>query len=164
MGLELPGGLATLLDDLGFLWTQADETVLRHMGSGWMGFSDRASGPPQSAHAAAQRVYTASKGAASDAFRQDWNHPTAPHANLSDATAGAKGVGIGLMACAGIVLALKVTVIAQLVALAAEIAQAILSVPITFGASLLEVPAFKAVTGRLINLAISLALNAVMGH
>jgi hypothetical protein len=164
MGLELPSGLATLLDDLGFLWTQADETVLALMGTGWMGFGIRASEPPQSAQAAAQRVYTASKGAAPDAFRRAANDPAAPHANLTDAATGAKGIGIGLLACAGIVLALKLSVIAQLTALAVEIAQAVATVPLTFGTSLLEIPAFKEVAGMAINLAISIAASAVMGH
>ncbi len=73
------------------------------------------------------------------------------------------GIGAGLMACAGIVLAVKIDVIVQLVSLAIEIIEATATAPVTFGASLLEIPVFKEITGLLINLLINLALNAVMG-
>jgi hypothetical protein len=51
--------------------------------------------------------------------------------------------GTGLIICGAIVLALKIAVIVQLVVLAIEIAQAIATAAVTFGASLLEIPIFQ---------------------
>jgi hypothetical protein len=164
MGLMLPGDLVTLLQDLGYQWPEADETTLLAMGHAWLGFGGQARQPPQDAHAAAQQVWSANEGKAIEAFQQAWNHPQAPHANLTDAATGAQGIGIGLMACAGIVLALKINVIVQLTTLAIEIAEALATAVPTFGASLLEIPAFKEITGMAINLVINEAMNAVMGR
>jgi hypothetical protein len=163
MGMMLPSNLVTLLQDLGYNWPEADETKLLQMGQSWTGFSGQMGQPVADAHASAQQVWSANQGQAIDAFLQAWNHPQGPHANLRDAATGATGIGIGLMACAGIVLALKVNVIVQLVTLAIELVEAIATAPVTFGASLLEVPVFKEITNMLINLAINLAMNAIMG-
>jgi hypothetical protein len=163
MGLMIPGELAGLLNDLGFGWPATDEQKLAEMGASWAAFGGRIGPPVADAHAHAQQVWSANQGAAIEAFRLAWEHPAGPHRNLLDSAAGAAGVGTGLMACAGIVLALKVNVIVQLVQLAIEIAEAIATAPVTFGASLLEIPVFKEITGLLINLLINLAMNAVMG-
>jgi hypothetical protein len=162
--LTLPGPLATLLNDLGYQWTQTKEGALLNMGSSWTGFGSQSRQQPQDAHGAAQQVWSGNKSQGVDAFQASWNHPQAPHANLGNAATAAAGIGIGLMACAGIVLALKINTIVQLTTLAIEIAQAIATAPLTFGASLLEIPAFKEVTGLAINLLINIALGAIMGH
>ncbi len=163
MGLMIPGELATLLNDLGYMWPETDEQSLFGMGSSWASFGSGMRQPVTDAHAHAQQVWSANQGQAIDAFKQAWNHQSAPHSNLLDGATGAMGIGAGLLACAGIVLALKINVIVQLVELAVEIVQAIATAPITFGASLLEIPVFKEITGLLINLLINVALNAIMG-
>src|SRR5260370_42556639 len=111
--------------------------------------------PPQDAHGHATGVWSANQGQAIDAFQAAWNQPKGPHANLLDGTSGSLGVGIGLMVCSGIVLALKINVIVQLVQLAIEIFEAISTAVPTLGASLLEIPVFKEITGMLINLVIN---------
>jgi hypothetical protein len=163
MGLMIPGQLATLLNDLGYMWPETDEQTLFQMGTSWTGFSGTVRQPVADAHAHAQQVWSANQGQAIEAFKQAWNHPAGPHKNLLDGATGATGIGAGLMVCAGIVLALKINVIVQLVELAIEIIEAIATAPVTFGASLLEIPVFKEITGLLINLLINLALNAIMG-
>jgi hypothetical protein len=70
-------------------------------------------------------------------------------------------IGAGLMVCAGIVLALKINVIVQLVQLAIEIASAIAEAVATFGASLLEIPIFKEITSLIIDQLINMALEAI---
>lgn len=68
------------------------------------------------------------------------------------------------MICAGIVLALKVNVIVQLTLLAIQIAQAIATAAVTFGASLLEIPIFKKIiTGVIIDQLLNYATEAVLG-
>ncbi len=163
MGLMIPGQLATLLNDLGYMWPETDEQGLFEMGTSWASFGGGMRQPVQDAHAHAQQVWAANQGQAIDAFKQAWNHPSAPHSNLLDGATGAMGIGAGLMVCAGIVLALKINVIVQLASLALEIIEAIATAPVTFGGSLLEIPVFKEITGLLINLLINLALNAIMG-
>lgn len=162
-GLMLPGGLATLLNDIGYVWPNVDEGGLLGMGGSWVGYASDAKQPPQDAHGHATSVWSGSSGQAIDAFEQSWNHPQAPHKNLLDASTGSMGIGVGLMVCSGIVIALKINVIIQLVELAIEIISAIAEAPPTFGASLLEIPVFKEITGMLINLCVNLALNAIMG-
>jgi hypothetical protein len=160
----LPTSLSTVLQDLGYMWPEADETQLLQMGQSWTGFLGRIGPPVTDAHSSAQQVSSANQGQAIDAFQQAWNHPQGPHANLQDGTTGATGIGIGLMACAGIVLALKINVIVELVTLAIELVEAIAMASVTDGASLLEVPVFKEIAAKLINLAITLAMNAIMGQ
>ncbi|WP_433650306.1 hypothetical protein ACQP2C_28230 [Micromonospora zamorensis] len=72
-------------------------------------------------------------------------------------------IGAGLMVCAGIVLALKINVIVQLTLLAIQIAQAVATAAVTFGASLLEIPIFKLITGALIDQLLNMATEAVLG-
>jgi hypothetical protein len=162
--LTLPGPLATLLNDLGYTWTQTKEGSLLDMGSSWVGIGGQSRQPADDAHGAAQQVWSENRSQGVDAFQASWNHPQSPHANLSNAATAATGIGVGLLACAGIVLALKVNTIVQLTTLAIEIAEAIATVPVTFGASLLEIPAFKEVAGMAIGLLINIALSAIMGR
>lgn len=162
-GLTLPGGLATLLNDIGYVWPNVDEVGLTGMGQSWMRYSADAKQPPQDAHGHATGVWSGNSGKAIDAFEQSWNHPQAPHKNLLDASTGSLGIGVGLTVCSAIVIALKINVIVQLVELAVEIASAIAEAAISFGASLLEIPVFKEITGMLVNLCINLSLNAIMG-
>jgi hypothetical protein len=72
-------------------------------------------------------------------------------------------VGAGLMVCAGIVLALKINVIVQLTMLVIEIAQAIATAVVTFGASLLEIPLFKEITQLIIDQLLNMAIDKVLG-
>lgn len=97
------------------------------------------------------------------AFQQAWQEPEAPVPALQDGQVAANIMGAGLMICGMIVLALKITVIIQLVWLAVQIAMVIAEAPVTFGASLAQIPIVKMITGMLIDLAISMALEAILG-
>jgi hypothetical protein len=163
MGMQLPGGLATLLQDLGYSWPKSDEQKLFGMGGNWLEFSGKANQPVGEADSHATRVWSANKGAGIQKFQDAWNHPNAPHKNLRDGTTGGNIIGAGLMICSAIVLTLKIHVIVQLVQLAIQIFQAIAAAPATFGTSLAAIPVLKEITSRLVNLCISLAMNAVLG-
>lgn len=97
-----------------------------------------------------------------DRFREYWNGPDAPRSNLADGATAATMVGAGLYVCAGVLLALKVAVIAQLVALAIQIAQAIATAAVTFGASLAQIPIFRQITKTLLDMALDVAINALL--
>ena len=83
---------------------------------------------------------------------------------LGDGSTAATLVGTGMMIVSGIVLALKIQVIIQLVTLAIQIAQAIATAVVTFGASLAEIPIFQQISskfvGMLIDQVITQLLNA----
>ena len=163
MGLQIPGALATLLQDMGYNWPKSDEEKMFNMGTGWMDFTSKVDQPVNDAHSHATQVWTQHRGEGIQAFQNKWNDREAPHANLLDGKTGGTIISAGLMICSGIVLALKINVIVQLVQLAIEIFQAIATAPETLGASLAEIPVFKEITSRLVNLCISLAMNAVLG-
>ena len=163
MGLQLPGELISLLSMLGYTWPEADETKLFEMGNAWMGFPDRITAGLKDADISAQQVWTGNQDSAIDAFQTSWQQPDSARTNLENGATAATLIGAGLMVCAGIVLALKINVIVQLILLAIEIAEAIATAAPTFGASLAEIPIFKEITQIIIDQLINLALNAVLG-
>jgi len=163
MGMQLPGELVSVLADLGYTWPAADEEKLLAMGHAWTAFGAELAPPVDEAHAQARTVSSLNEGAAVAAFQQAWDRRDSPAANLDDAATAATMVGAGLMVCAGAVLALKVNVIVQLVALCVEIAQALATAAPTLGASLAEIPLFKTITGTLIDELLDVAIGAILG-
>ncbi|MGC4893711.1 hypothetical protein [Micromonospora sp. DT31] len=143
MGMELPGELRSLLSILGYTWPEADETKLFEMGNAWIRFSDTLSGVVTEASTGAATVWTQQTGQDITAFQNWWNQEDSPADSLRDGVTAAMLTGTGLIICGAIVLALKVAVIVQLVVLAIQIAQAIATAAVTFGASLLEIPIFQ---------------------
>ncbi|MGP4022413.1 WXG100-like domain-containing protein [Actinomadura sp. 3N407] len=161
MGLQLPGELISLLSMLGYTWPEADETKLLAMGGAWLGFAGAHGGPLGEADGNAQRIMQGNRGDDIEAFRAEWTKEDSPKSNLEDLGTAATIIGAGLMVCGGIVLALKINVIIQLTILAIQIAQAIATAAVTFGASLLEIPIFKELAGIAIDLLIDMALQAI---
>ncbi|WUI01179.1 hypothetical protein OHR68_04975 [Spirillospora sp. NBC_00431] len=164
MGLQLPGELISLLGMLGYTWPEADETKLFEMGQRWMDFGGTLASRVGESGGAAKSVDTAGMGAGFEAFRTAWTDPKAPESLLQEAVSGTTVVGAGLIVAAAIVLALKISVIAQLVILAVQIAQAIATAAVTFGASLAEIPIFKEIAGLIIDQLIGLAIDQIMGE
>lgn len=162
--LNLPSWVVTTMRDLGLDAPNGKEGNQLDIGGAWVAHGSRSAKPPQDAVAAADDLVSQNGSAAVEAFGKNFKSPTAPAANLSDASTGAKGLGIGAMSFAGITLGLKLSNIAQVGMLLVEIAEAVADAPFSFGASLLEIPAFKEVTTVGINASINTASNAVMGH
>jgi len=161
MGLRLPGELVSLLGMLGYNWPTGDEEKLLEMGRTWTNFSGQFTEPVTQAHGHAQQVWTDNHGQGIDAFQNAWMGDESPLGNLENGSTAATMIGVGLMVCAGIVLALKINVIVQLVLLAIEIASAIAEAVVTFGASLAEIPIFKMITSMIIDQIINLAMMAI---
>jgi hypothetical protein len=107
-------------------------------------------------------VWQGNRGPSVDAFQQKWMSKQEPHENLGTAQRASAATGVGLYASAAIVTGLKINTIVQLGMLLVEIIEAIATAPETFGASLLEIPVFKEITGRIINLIINEGINALM--
>ncbi|MCU7723116.1 hypothetical protein ODJ79_05260 [Actinoplanes sp. KI2] len=150
MGMEIPGELRSLLGILGYNWPEADETVLVEMGRAWTAFSGRLEAIVSDATSSATEVWTGHEGEAVAAFQHWWGREDSPAKTLLDGANAATLTGTGLMICGGIVLALKVAVIAQLAILAVEIAQAVATAAPTFGASLAEIPIFQQLTRTIV--------------
>ena len=150
--------------DLGFDAPNGKEGTQLDIGGTWVSHGSQSAKPPQDALSAAQQVWLNNKSPAVTAFQQHFTGPNAPHANLSDASTGAKGLGVGAMSFAGITLGLKLSNIAQVGMLLVAIAEAVAEAPFTAGASLLQIPAFKEATTVGMHTAINTASSAVMGH
>lgn len=162
MGLTIPGELASLLSMLGYDWPESDETALFQLAGEWTGMADRIAGSVAELEAAARTVLDHNSGASFTEFASEWNDTESAARNIADTAMPGNIIGIGLMVAAGVVLALKIQVIVQLVLLAIQIAQAIATAVATFGASLLEIPIFKMITGLIIDQLIGMAVDAVL--
>lgn len=163
MGLQIPGELADLLNDLGYIWPKSDEEKLFELGQHWIGFGSSVQQAAGDADTAAQGVWTGNTGDAVEAFRKFWSDQESASATTHAGANGSLAVGAALVVCAAVVLALKINVIIQLVTLAIEIAEAVATAVPTFGASLLEIPVFKEITNRLMQLVFNEAIGAVLG-
>ncbi|WP_211589018.1 hypothetical protein [Allorhizocola rhizosphaerae] len=129
----------------------------------WQEFAGTLRGPTEAATGHAQTVWQVNVSENVAAFEKAWQSQKGPVNNLNDAATVVELVGAGLMVCAGIILALKIAVIAQLVILAIQIAQAIATAAVTFGASLLEIPIFRSITKRILEALLDQAINKVLG-
>jgi hypothetical protein len=163
VGIQIPGELADLLNDLGYTWPEADEEKLFQLGQHWLDYSGAMQQAVQDAAGSAAKVWSDNRGDAVDAFRAMWQAPEAPHAVLADGVTAATVIGGCLFLCAAVVLALKINVIVQLTILLIEIIQAVATAPETFGGSLLEIPVFKKLCDLAVNFIISKAMEAVLG-
>jgi hypothetical protein len=163
VGIDLPGGLADLLNELGYIWPKSDETQLFELGGDWLSLASSLSSVAGDAETAARKALGAGKGSALDAFNKGWSAEDSGARALSRGVTGAEVVGAGLMVCAAVVLALKINVIIQLTILLVEIIQAIATAPETLGGSLLEVPLFKKLADMAINFIINKAMEVILG-
>jgi hypothetical protein len=162
MGLQPPGELVSLLGMLGYSWPEADEEKLFEMAQHWLDLSGTVTAISTEAQGHGSSVVAANAGEAIAAFQSRWSGQDAPITNLADGATAAQGVGLGLMVAAGVVLALKISVIVQLVMLAIQIAQAIATAVVTFGASLLEIPIFKMITSMILDQLLGFAMQALL--
>ncbi|MEU7573366.1 hypothetical protein [Micromonospora sp. NPDC049240] len=162
MGIQLPGELSGLLNDLGYTWPESDEERLFQLGQAWIAFGADADAASAAADGAVA-LLAGNQGMALDAFHDQWAHPDSAHDVLRGIAVGARAVGAALVVCAMAVLALKINVIVQLTLLVVAIAQAVATAGSTLGASLLEVPVFKKLADIAIDFLIGQALEIVFG-
>ncbi|MFJ6154538.1 WXG100-like domain-containing protein [Micromonospora profundi] len=162
MGIQIPGELSGLLNELGYVWPESDEERLFELAQAWIAFGAEADAAATDATAAVA-LLAGNDGSALEAFRGQWSDSDSAAAVLQDIGFGARAVGAALLVCALVVLALKINVIVQLTLLAISIAQAIATAAPTFGASLLEIPVFKKLVDIAIDFLIGQALEAVLG-
>jgi hypothetical protein len=146
VGLTLPSELTEPLGWIGLTWPEADEELLFEAGQQWISYGEQLTQVAQSADAAAGTVWQSGQGEAVDAFQAWWTNPDGPRTRLAEDAAAAVLIGSALLVFAAITLALKIAFIVQLILLAIEVAQAIATAFVTFGATTAEVPGFIAAT------------------
>ncbi|MFB9661056.1 hypothetical protein ACFQS3_15085 [Glycomyces mayteni] len=162
MGMQLPGELITLLGMLGYDWPESDEEKIFNLAGEWTGMADQITGRVESLSAASRTLIENNSGGDIDAFQTHWEDEESAMKNIADIGDPSNEINIGLTIAAGIILALKIAVIIQLAVLAVQIAWAIATAPLTFGASMAQIPIFKQIAGLIIDQLIDQAVNAVL--
>jgi hypothetical protein len=162
MGMQLPGELITLLGVLGYEWPESDEEKIFNLAGEWTGMAEQLGPRVESLSAAARALIEGNTGGDIDAFQTDWEKEDSALKNIADIGDPSNEINIGLTITAGVILALKIAVIVQLAILAMQIAWAIATAPVTFGASMAQIPIFKQIAGLIIDQLLDQALNAVM--
>ncbi|MGN9812318.1 hypothetical protein ACTMSW_23550 [Micromonospora sp. BQ11] len=162
MGLQLPGELVTVLGMIGYDWPRSDETALFEMGQRWLEFSGTMQALTAQAQQVAAQVTAGNAGADIDAFQGYWTEHDGPIPVLEDGALAAVLAGTGLMITGAIVLALKIQVIVQLAILAIQIAQAVATAAVSFGATLAEIPIFQMITREIVGLLIDQVVTMLL--
>lgn len=161
-GMVLPSGLSDVLNTLGFTWPEGDEGKIFDMAGEWNSFADELRPSIDEAHQNAEDVWNKNHDKAIENFKNFWSGDEAPKKNLDDGATAATMISAGLNVCAGALIALKVAVIAQLVALTVQIATAIAAAVPTFGASLAQIPIARGIAKVVLDQALDLAISKVI--
>ncbi|MFJ4716067.1 PE-PGRS family protein [Streptomyces sp. NPDC088785] len=136
MALTLPSEIEWVLDLLGYSWPDADEDRIHEAAQAWREFAGAVRRAQGTGTGAARTVLAANSGAAVEGFGAAWQKFSgAGGGYLEDAAQAAEILSFALDAVALVVIGSKVAVIAQLIALAIEIAAAQAAAPLTLGLS-----------------------------
>jgi hypothetical protein len=136
--MMLPDELEWVLEMLGYRWPTANEDKLRDCATVWREFGEKVNELHTTANNSARRVAAHNAGASIDKFTKTYEKFDRQGGNggyLRDAAEAAFLIANVLEACAHLVEFAKWAVIAQLIALAIEIAAAHAAAPFTFGLS-----------------------------
>ncbi|WP_433263200.1 hypothetical protein ACQPZF_31565 [Actinosynnema sp. CS-041913] len=161
MGLQLPPELIEALSWIGCTWPEADETKLFECGEYWGGFAQHAAEHAEAASAAVQTMLAENSSPGLDAFRGYWEKLSGQDGYLVDCGIVAGAVSIAFYSAGGLVLTLKILVIAQLVAFAVILAAAIAAAFFTLGASLAAAAEAAVVVNRTIVALVTATITAV---
>lgn len=162
MAVMLPPEVSWLLNALNFEWPEANEDTLYEWGGAWQEFTGTVDAHRADLETAKQSVVARNAGAGVAAFQQRLGEPGEIEDLMQKFGTGGQVAGGLMYVCAGLVVALKITVVVQLVSLAMQIASAIAAAPATFGASAAWIPIGKQITSRLISLAITTILEIIL--
>jgi hypothetical protein len=138
MALTLPDELVWVLDLLGYSWPEADEDALHQVAETWRSFGKDLEKIQTDGEGFARTIVASNVGTAVDGFSKDWGAYTGANGQdryIPDAKTACEVIAFAFDAAAIAVLTAKLSVIAQLIALAVEIIAAQASAPFTFGLS-----------------------------
>ncbi|MFD8565978.1 PE-PGRS family protein [Streptomyces sp. NPDC059639] len=136
MALMLPSEIEWVLDLLGYSWPDANEDKIHEAAQAWREFAEAVRQAQGTGTGAAQTVFATNSGEAVESFGEAWQKFSgAGGGYLDDAAQAAEILAFALDAVALVVVGSKIAVIAQLIALAIEIAAAQAAAPFTLGLS-----------------------------
>lgn len=154
MGMQLPGWLRQALEYVGYDWPATDETVLMEWGMQWQRLAGQCNALLQQAQSGYNTVTAANQGPTAQAFSSYVSGDDGNYKALQDFRTGANAVAGAHAVVSGIILTMKLAVIAQLVILAAAIASAIATAGLASGAALAARQAAKMAIDAAINIAV----------
>src|SRR2546423_2694732 len=90
MTIQLPGAIASLLDEIGLEWPDIDEDLLREMSNEITDLATTAQQTIDQANSAAQKLIAANAGLGIEAFEKCWKEITGgPFKDLTDSSKSA---------------------------------------------------------------------------
>ncbi len=163
MAVMLPGEVSYLLNMLGFEWPEGNEDRIFDYANRWMSYAGEVGSATGLADQAKSYALSTSSGPAMEAFQKAFDEIDGV-ADVAQKLALAGSITGGCLLVVGVaVIALKIAFVVNLVLLAIQIAQAVAAAAATFGASLAWIPVAKEIARRLLQLALNLALEKLMG-
>lgn len=163
MAIMLPGEVSYLLNMLGFEWPEGNEDRIFDYATRWMTYAGEVGSANQLAGQAKIHALTNNSGPAMTAFQQAFDEAEGVK-DVAEKLALAGTLTGGCLLLVGVaVIALKIAFVVNLVLLAIQIAEAVAAAAATFGASLAWIPIAKEIARRLLELALNLAIEKLMG-
>ncbi|HWO67690.1 MAG TPA: hypothetical protein VNO31_47410, partial [Umezawaea sp.] len=147
MGIEIPGAVEWLVPIVvGADWPEGDETALRRLSEAWTQAATAVGEVVQEGNGASTAALGCMSGATSEAFEQYWKQFVEGDAYLVNLQQLCTDLASGCDDAALNIEYTKLSIIAALIILAAQIAAMIASAVATFGASTAGVPIAQAAT------------------
>lgn len=163
MAIMLPPEVSYALNMIGFEWPEGNEDTVLAWSRRWSAYAGEVNDAAGLAEQAATHALNHNSGAAMDAFSAAWSQTHGAAAVAHDLGTAGHVLGGCLLVVGLAILVLKVAFVISLILLAIQIVQAIAAAAASFGASLAWIPIAREIARRLIELAINLAVNALMG-
>lgn len=164
MSIMLPDALVTLLNQLGIKWPEGDEGKVFEYARRWQQMGEQVRDVRNEADASARRVLEANSGESAEAYRKNVVALDGPSRTASRTATGLQIGGGVLVVAAAAILALKVYAIIQLVIELVKEIQAYATAATTFGASLAQIPIWRALTKAAIEAFIAKTISTVEGN
>lgn len=163
MAVMLPGELSYLLNMMGFEWPEGNEDTVFDYANRWMSYADEVGGSNELAGQAEQHVLANNEGPAMEAFMAKFNEADGVK-DVAQKLALAGNISGGcLLFVGGLIIALKIAFVVNLAILAYQIAMAVAAAAATFGASMAWIPVAKEICRRLLEFALNMLLEQLMG-
>ncbi|MGW4803660.1 WXG100-like domain-containing protein [Kitasatospora sp. NPDC004272] len=149
MAIELPGEVVELLSFFGISWPTVNEDKVREFAAHVREFAQNVESSHQESTATVRRLGEAYEGASYEALLARWASVSEQH--LNELVQACHVVAEALDVAAGVIVAMKVETIAELVALAAALVADQAAAVATFGIAEAAVLAIEEAAKRLIN-------------
>ncbi|GAA2170639.1 hypothetical protein GCM10009846_01740 [Agrococcus versicolor] len=162
MALTIPGELAWVLDLLGFEWPQLDEDAIHQAAHIMRQFEEDLNSAIDAADANVQEAYASVTGSFARAHADAWDEERSGSMRQLSDLVGPAATGVDLFADA--IVALKLKVIAELVITAAQIAVAIASAFVTFGAGAAVQAAILVARKKALDILADIMIDAAVGQ